>query len=132
MQVSEAKKKANAKWDNENMSTIACKMKKNQAERFKSYCIANGKTSNAVLREYVLLCIGEAEAQDVSNAPYSLQEGGGVNLSPETMETAQRAAQNVGETLAQFIDRAVSAQSERDKSLLRMGFNPSEKRNGQE
>lgn len=132
MPVSEAKKKANAKWDNENMSTIACKMKKNQAERFKSYCIAHGKTSNAVLREYVLLCIGEAEAQDVSNAPYSLQEGGGVNLSPETMETAQRAAQNVGETLAQFINRAVSAQSERDKSLLRMGFNPSEKRNGQE
>ena len=130
MPVSEAKKKANAKWDNENMATIACKMKKNQAERFKSYCIAQGKTSNAVLREYVLRCIGEA--QDVPSVPDSLQEGGGVNLSPETMETAQQAAQSAGETLAQFIDRAVSAQSERDKSLLRMGINPSEKRNGQE
>ena len=105
-------------------------MKKNQAERFKSYCIAQGKTSNAVLREYVLRCIGEA--QDVPSVPDSLQEGGGVNLSPETMETAQQAAQSAGETLAQFIDRAVSAQSERDKSLLRMGINPSEKRNGQE
>ena len=36
-------------------------MKKEQAEKFKAYCEAQGKTSNAVLREYVLECIAENE-----------------------------------------------------------------------
>ena len=43
MPVSESKKKANAKWDSENMATVAC----------------IGKTSNAVIRDYVLECIDE-------------------------------------------------------------------------
>lgn len=59
MPISEAKKKANAKWDSENMSTLACKIKKIQAVKFKKFCEAQGKTSNTVLREYVLECIGE-------------------------------------------------------------------------
>lgn len=59
MPISEAKKRSNAKWDNQNMATLACKVKKAQAARFKSYCETQGKTSNAVLREYVLDCIGE-------------------------------------------------------------------------
>lgn len=62
MPVSDAKKKANAKWDSENMSTVACKIKKSQAEKFKAYCADIGKTSNAVLRDYVLECIDEKEA----------------------------------------------------------------------
>ncbi len=59
--VSDAKKKANARWDSENMATIGCKIKKDQAEKFKDYCRRQGKTSNAVLRDYVLGCIGEDE-----------------------------------------------------------------------
>lgn len=61
MALSEAKKKANAKWDSENMATIGCKLKKEQAEAFKQYCAAIGQTSNAVLRAFVLDCIGEQE-----------------------------------------------------------------------
>lgn len=61
MPVSDAKKKANAKWDSENMATIGCKVKKSQAEKFKDYCKGQGKTSNAVLRDYVLECIDEKE-----------------------------------------------------------------------
>ena len=62
MAPSEAQKKASLKWDKENMSTIGCKVKKEHAEKFKAYCTEQGKTSNAVLREYVLDCIGEKEA----------------------------------------------------------------------
>lgn len=58
MPVSESKKKANAKWDSENMATVACKIKKSQAEKFKSYCSSIGKTSNAVIRDYVLVSPG--------------------------------------------------------------------------
>ncbi len=65
MPISEAKKKANARWDNENMATLSCKLKKAQAAKFKSYCETQGKTSNTMLREYVLGCIGEENPEDV-------------------------------------------------------------------
>ena len=61
MAPSESQKRASLKWDKENMTTLGCKVKKEQAEKFKSYCKNQGKTSNAVLREYVLDCIDEKE-----------------------------------------------------------------------
>ena len=62
MALTESRKKANAKWDAENMATLGCRVKREQAEKFKAYCADKGKTSNAVLREYVLDCIDEQEA----------------------------------------------------------------------
>lgn len=59
MAASEAQKKASAKYQKENIASLACRVKKEQAEKFKSYCDSIGKTSNAVLREYVLACIAE-------------------------------------------------------------------------
>ncbi len=70
MPISEAKRKANAKWDSENMATLACKVKKTQAAKFKDFCEGQGKTSNTVLREYVLGCIGEDKADQ------DIEEGG--------------------------------------------------------
>lgn len=64
MAISDAKKKANAKWDSANMATLTCKVKKEQAERFKVYCADMDKTSNAVLRDYVLDCIDEKSKSD--------------------------------------------------------------------
>jgi len=61
MAVTESRKKANAKWDAENMMTLGCRVKKDQAEKFKTYCAEIGKTSNAVLRDYVLDCIEEKQ-----------------------------------------------------------------------
>ena len=58
MAVAESRKRANVKWDAENMTTLGCRVKKEQADRFKAYCSEIGKTSNAVLRDYVLDCIG--------------------------------------------------------------------------
>ena len=59
MAASEAQKKASAKYQKENIASLACRVKKKQAVKFKSYCDSIGKTSNAVLREYVLTCIAE-------------------------------------------------------------------------
>lgn len=59
MAASDAQKKASAKYHKENISSIACRVRKEQAEKFKAYCDSMGKTANAVLREYVLSCIGE-------------------------------------------------------------------------
>ena len=61
MSPSEAQKRASAKYQKENSASIACRVKKEQAEKFKKHCEQIGKTSNAVLKEYVLSCIGEKE-----------------------------------------------------------------------
>ena len=57
----EAQKKAAAKYQKENIASLACRVKKEQAEQFKAYCESKGKTSNAILREYVLNCIGDKD-----------------------------------------------------------------------
>ena len=58
MAATEAQKRASAKYQRENISSLACRVKKEQADKFKEYC---SSTSNAVLRNYVLECIGEKE-----------------------------------------------------------------------
>lgn len=64
MAISEARKNANNKWDKANMSTLACKVKKKDAEAFKAYCEAKGKTANTELKEYVMQCIGQTGELD--------------------------------------------------------------------
>lgn len=57
MPIRESQKKAAQKWDKENMSTLACKVKKEEAEKFKAYCAANKTTVNTELKNYILRCI---------------------------------------------------------------------------
>lgn len=120
--VQESQKRAARKWDGENMSTLGCKVKKAQAESFKAYCAGQGKTSNSVLRDYVLDCIGESDCPH--SATERPQEGGGLQLSPEAEKAAQEAAQAAGEAVPQFIERAVVTQAKRDKQSWRLGINP--------
>ncbi len=116
MAVSDAKKKANAKWDSENMATLACKVKKDHADKFKAYCSEIGKTSNAVLRECVLSCIGEAMGESPQQ-PAGAPQGDGAILTPAALKTAQEAAQRAGETVPAFVSRAVDIQAKRDKIM---------------
>lgn len=133
MAVSEAKKKANAKWDSENMATLACKVKRAQAEAFKVYCEIQGRTSNAVLRDYVLGCIGEGKIsegpQEAAEAPCSPR---GILVSLDTLKVAQRAAEVTGESVPDFVARAVDTQEKRDKMSLRVGINPAEREGGEQ
>ena len=55
------KKRANRQWDKENMITLGCKVKREQAEKFKKYAADNGKTANALLKDFVLEKIEERE-----------------------------------------------------------------------
>lgn len=50
MPVSERKKASNAKWDRENLTILACKVRKDYAREFKAACANAGTTPNAVLK----------------------------------------------------------------------------------
>ena len=57
MPVSEAQKRASLKYDKAHMTTLGCKVKKKEAAAFKDYAAKHGKTSNTMLKEYVIKCI---------------------------------------------------------------------------
>ena len=57
----ESKRRANNKWDKANMATIACKIKKTDAEQFKLYAVERGLTPNALLAAYVRHCLDGGE-----------------------------------------------------------------------
>lgn len=61
MPVSEAQKKSRDKWDKENMTTLGCKVKKEDAAAFREFAKGQGKTTNTVLKEYVQECIKRSE-----------------------------------------------------------------------
>ena len=63
MPLTEAQKRANKKYQAKAIASVACRVKREQAEKFREYCSGIGKTPNAVVREYVLQCIGETTTE---------------------------------------------------------------------
>lgn len=64
MAPSEAQKRASNKYNLEHMTTLGCKVRKEEAALFKAYCAQEGKTSNTVLKEYVMECIEGSEPHE--------------------------------------------------------------------
>ena len=110
MAVSTAQKKASAKWDAAHMATLGVKLKKEQAEKFRVICAADGLTVSTALREYVLSRLREQMAEPMAETP-----PGGAILSPDVLRRAQDGANAAGEELPVFVERAVTAQIQRDK-----------------
>ena len=50
MALTDAKRRANNKWNAANMTVLGCKVRKDEAERFKAECAERGTTVNAVFR----------------------------------------------------------------------------------
>lgn len=53
MALTEAKRRANNKYIAEHMTVLGCKIRKNDAEKFKQACITAGTTPNAVFRKAI-------------------------------------------------------------------------------
>ena len=64
MPISESKKKANIKWDKENMMTLGCRLKKQDGIAFKDYAAQLGKTSNTLIKEFVMGCIAKGDVNE--------------------------------------------------------------------
>ena len=59
--ITEAKRRNNNAWDAKNMATLGTRIRKETAEEFKRYAQERGTTANALLKEYVLQCLGRTE-----------------------------------------------------------------------
>ena len=67
--VSDIQKRARNKWDAANMAVLGCKVKKEQAERFKQHAAQQGTTANNLLKGFVLSSIGENDTSETGNNP---------------------------------------------------------------
>lgn len=57
--LSEKSKQSIRAWDRENMRTLSCRVRTDEAEIFKQYCAAHETTAGELLKKYVAKCIYE-------------------------------------------------------------------------
>ena len=61
--MDEARKRANQKWDRQNMTVIGCKVTKEKAQAFREACEALGAVPNRVLMDLIDQTIKKAGEQ---------------------------------------------------------------------
>lgn len=59
--MDEARKRANQKWDRQNMTVIGCKVTKEKAQAFREACAALGAVPNRLLMQVITETIEKAE-----------------------------------------------------------------------
>lgn len=58
MPMTDKKRKSDAAWKQKNIKTVACRLYRADAEAFREYASAQGRSVNDLLREYVAQCLG--------------------------------------------------------------------------
>ena len=116
MAVSEAQKKSAQKWDAANLDRVSLAMAKGKREAVKAAAAAAGESMNQYIIRSVDMRMDHNATQETAGA----LESGDAILTPETLKTAQEAAQNAGETVSAFISRAVTTQTQRDRLMQAM------------
>ena len=124
----EARKEGNRKWDAANLDRLSLALPKGSRETIKAHAAALGESTNAFIKRAIDSQMerdgGGTASEIVQQAEGTTQGTGVVSLPSQTLEAAQRAAEAVGETVVDFMRRAVDTQAQRDESSLRMGLNP--------
>ena len=124
MAISKSQQKAVHKYVKANYDRMELTVPKGQKDTIKAHAAAQGESVNG----FIGRAISEAMERDGSGSSSEVrrttQEGIGVSLIPELLEAAQKAAAATGETLEQFIERAVLTQAQQDKASLCLGRNP--------
>lgn len=58
MPKSEKARISDGRWKQKNLLVVGCKLYRGDAEAFKAYAAAQGRSVNELLREYVAACLG--------------------------------------------------------------------------
>ena len=69
MPISEAKKKSNQKWDKENMTNLAIRVRRTYADQIRAACRAAGTTPATIMRQAI-----DDFMQDYQEEPKELQK----------------------------------------------------------
>ena len=120
----EAKKNSNLKWDSANLDRLSIALPKGSRETIKAHAAEQGESTNAFIKRAIDCQMERDGAGGPQETAGAAAGAGGVQVSPDTLAAAQRAAERTGEAVPDFVARAVDTQEQRDKSALRLGVNP--------
>ncbi len=124
MPVSKAQQKAVNKYMAANYDRINLTVPKGQKEVIQAHAEANGESVNGFINRAIGEAMGTAPAKAHQSAAGTPHSSGDI-LTPEALKTAQDAAEKAGETVPEFVGRAVETQAKRDKVAL--AIRPKEK-----
>lgn len=122
--VSKAQQKAVNKYMAANYDRINLTVAKGQRDTIKAAAAAVGESVNAYINTAITLRMDQDSGGTPLTRPQEALEGpqevGVVPLPPDTLETAQTAAEAAGEAVPVFVARAVETQAKRDKVTRRL------------
>ena len=112
-----------------NYDRINLTVPKGRKEEIQAFAAQTGESVNGFINRAIGEAMGEVPPENAAkvgdiktaqNAAGAPQGTGGAILTPETLKTAQEAAQNAEETVSAFIGRAVDTQAQRDRLMQAM------------
>lgn len=125
MAISKAQQKAVAKYEAKAYDKTLIRLPKGRLDEIRTHIEPTGESLNGFIGRAIdetmeRDCSGAADTTGNSLKTAETTTGAWVvSLPPDTLETAQRAAEATGETMEQFMERAVVTQAERAASPLR-------------
>ena len=120
MAVSKAQQKAVNKYMAANYDRINLTVPKGKKDTIQTHAEAQGESVNGFINRAIDRQISQDRDKGPSEAKQSPSGGEGISLHPEAIQTAQNAAQKAGETVSQFVERAVETQAQRDETARKL------------
>ena len=133
--ASKAQQKAVAKYDAKAYDKTLLRLPKGRLDVVRAHAESHSESVNGFIGRAILETMErDGSGTDVVNrdggaggpqeAAGAAAGAGGISLSPDTLESAQQAAERTGEAVGEFLARAVETQVKRDKSSIALGINP--------
>lgn len=117
MAISEARKKANQKWDAANLDRMSLAVPKGTKDAIKAHAAGAGESVNGFINRLIDGALSGDATVGPSDAAGAENEFN-IHLHQETIKAAQIAADAATEPIGEFIARAVTHEAERDKRAL--------------
>lgn len=124
MAISEAQRRAVAKYNAANYERVELRLKRGKKDTVKAHAESYGESLNEFVNRAIDCQMERDGAGDPQEAAGAAAVAGGISLSPDALEAAQQAAERTGEAPAVFVARAIETQAKRDKSSIALGINP--------
>ena len=120
MPVSKAQQKAQNKWIAKAYDRINLTVPKGKKDTIQAHAEALCESVNGFINRAIDNQISQDRHSGPRTALESTEGVGVVSLPSEALRTAQDAAQSAGETVPQFVSRAVATQAKRDEVARKM------------
>ena len=122
--MGKASTRAHNKYNAKAYDRINLTVAKGQKENIQAHATAHGESVNGFIGRAIVETMERDGAGGPQEAAGAAAVAGGISLSPDTLESAQQAAERTGEAVGEFLARAVETQVKRDKSSIALGINP--------